>query len=443
MAVRSKTTPGLYSDGGGLYLQVTEAGAKTWIYRFMLGGKRRDMGLGAVHTVTLAEAREEARQCRLLRRDGVDPIERRRAAKLAVMADAAKAMTFKECAEAFIKSHEAGWQNAKHAAQWTSTLTTYAYPVMGSLPVNAVDTGLVMKIIEPIWTTKTETASRVRGRIESILDWATVRKYRVGENPARWKGHLDHLLPARGKVQKSGHHAALPYDEVGTFMALLRLQEGNGARALEFAILTAARTGEAIGARWDEIDLDKRLWTIPPERMKADREHRVPLSTRVIDALLMMKEARQGAFVFAGAKSGKPLSNMALLMTLRRMKRDDLTAHGFRSTFRDWCAERTAYPAEVAEMALYGDGWRAPLADRLGVSVRLVRLWEHGKQGIPFVHRRRLLAIGLQESPGRRQRLVDALGLLDQIPTTLRGWDAPRERLNEGVSMEDRGWIKP
>lgn len=350
--VRNKNAPGLYSDGGGLYLQVTEAGAKTWVYRFQLNGKRRDMGLGSVHTVTLAEAREEARQCRLLRRDGVDPIDRRRAAMLAARADAAKAMTFKECAEAYIKAHEAGWSNAKHAAQWTSTLATYANPTIGPLPVNAVDTGVVMKVLEPIWTTKTETASRVRGRIEAILDWATVRKYRVGENPARWKGHLDHLLPARGKVQKTGHHAALAYDDIGTFIAALRLQTGNGARALELAILTAARTGEVIGATWAEIDLDRKLWTIPAERMKAAREHRVPLSTAAVDVLERVKTSAECPFVFAGAKAGKPLSNMALLMMLRRMKRDDLTAHGFRSTFRDWCAERTAYPTEVAEMAL-------------------------------------------------------------------------------------------
>ncbi|MGE5546498.1 MAG: tyrosine-type recombinase/integrase [Solirubrobacterales bacterium] len=352
VTVRNITKPGLHSDGGGLYLQVTEVGAKTWIFRFMLAGKRRDMGLGATHTVSLGEAREEARKCRQLVRDGIDPIEARRATRLAARADAVKAMTFKQCAEAYIKAHEAGWQNAKHATQWTSTLKTYAYPAIGALPVNAVDTGLVLKVLEPIWTTKTETASRVRGRIESILDWARVRGYRTGENPARWKGHLDHLLPARGKVQKAGHHAALPYDEIGSFMASLRGQEGNSARALEFAILTATRTGEVIGATWDEIDIDRALWTIPAERMKAGKEHRIPLSTAVVAMLQKMKEAKQEPYVFAGAKSDKPLSNMALLMTLRRMKRTDLTAHGFRSTFRDWAAERTGYPAEVAEMAL-------------------------------------------------------------------------------------------
>ena len=367
VAVRNTTKAGFYGDGGGLYLQVTEVGAKTWVYRFQIAGKRRDMGLGAVHTVTLAEAREEAKRCRKLARDGIDPIEQRRAVKLASLAETAKAMTFKECAEAYIKSHEAGWQNAKHAAQWTSTLEAYAYPVVAPLPVQAIDTGLVMKALEPIWATKTETASRVRGRIESILDWAKTRGYREGENPARWKGHLDNLLPARAKVQKAGHHAALPYDEIGTFMASLRLQSGASARALEFAILTAARTAEVIGATWDEIDIDKRLWIVPAERMKAKREHRSPLSDAAIDLLNEMKKARQGSFVFSGMKTNKPLSNMALLMTLRRMKRDDLTAHGFRSTFRDWAAERTAYPSEVAEMALaHAIGDRVEAAYRRG-----------------------------------------------------------------------------
>jgi len=352
VAVRNMATPGLFADGGGLYLQVTKTGAKTWIFRFMLAGRRRDMGLGAVHTVSLAEARAEALRCRQMVRDGIDPIESRKAAKLAKRAEVAKAMTFKQCAEAYIKAHEAGWQNAKHAAQWTSTLATYAYPIMGKLAAAAVDTGLVMKVLEPIWATKTETASRVRGRIESVLDWATVHRYRAGENPARWKGHLDQLLPARAKVKKAGHHSALPYHQIGDFMAVLRRQDGTGARALEFAILTAARTGEVIGATWDEVDLDKRLWTIPAERMKAGKEHRVPLSDAAVAVLEAVAMIQDGDFIFPGAKAKRPLSNMAMLMVLRRMKRDDLTAHGFRSSFRDWIAECTSFPHEVAEMAL-------------------------------------------------------------------------------------------
>ena len=377
--VRNKSLPGLHADGGGLYLQITEGGSKSWVYRFMLAGKRRDMGLGGIHTISLSEAREVARRCRQLVRDGVDPIESRRAVKLAARADNMKVMTFRQCGEAFIKAHEAGWSNSKHIAQWTSTLEAYVYPSIGGLSVGAVDTGMVMKVLEPIWATKTETASRVRGRIEAILDWATVRKYRSGENPARWKGHLDHLLPARAKVRKAGHQA-LPYDQMGAFMVKLRDQESVSSRALEFAILTAARTGEVIGATWGEIDFDRRLWTIPAERMKADREHRVPLSDRALLVLEAMAKAQQGEHVFPGAKPIRPLSNMALLMTLRRMKRDDLTAHGFRSSFRDWVAERTTYPAEVAEMALaHAVGDKVEAAYRRGdlfeKRVRLMQDW--------------------------------------------------------------------
>ena len=350
--VRGKTAPGLYSDGGGLYLQITESRAKSWIYRFMMAGKRRDMGLGAIHTISLSEAREEARRCRQMVREGIDPIQSRLAGKLAAQSDAAKVMTFKQCAEAYIKAHQAEWSNPKHVAQWSRTLETYAYPSIGGLAVGAVDTGLVMKVLEPIWLTKTETAGRVRGRIEAVLDWAAVRKYRTGENPARWKGHLDHLLPARAKVRKAGHHAALPYDQMGAFMVDLRGQEGAGALALQFAILTAARTGEVIGARWDEIEITKRLWVVPADRMKGGREHRVPLSDAALAVLEATAKVRTGDYVFPGGMAARPLSNMALLMTLRRMKRENMTAHGFRSTFKDWAAERTAYPNEVSEAAL-------------------------------------------------------------------------------------------
>jgi len=284
--------------------------------------------------------------------------------------EAAKAITFKQCAESYIKTHRAGWRNRKHAAQWEATLATYAEPIIGALPVQAVDTALVMKVLEqevrdaldkptaPLWTARPETASRLRGRMESILDWAKVRGHREGENPARWRGHLDKLLPARAKVRKVEHHAALPYDKLPDFTTVLRAQEGIAARALEFAILTAARTGEVIGARWGEIDIGEKLWTAPAMRMKAGKEHRLPLSARAVAILKEMKPLCQDgqneadAFVFPGGKHGKPLSNMAFLMLLRRMKHDDLTAHGFRSTFRDWAAERTNFPSEVAEMAL-------------------------------------------------------------------------------------------
>jgi integrase len=249
-------------------------------------------------------------------------------------------------------SHQAGWKNPKHRAQWPSTLSTYVYPHFGKLPVQDVDVALVMKAVEPIWTTKPETASRVRGRIESILDWATARGYRHGENPARWRGHLDALLPTKTKVRRVQHHAALPYAQLPAFLAELRQQDGIGAKALEFAILTAARTGEVMGAKWSEIDFEARLWTVPAERMKAGREHRVPLSEPALAILKAMREVREGDFVFPGGRAGRGISNMAMIMTLRRMGRGDLTAHGFRSTFSDWCAEQTDFPAEAREMAL-------------------------------------------------------------------------------------------
>jgi integrase len=352
LAVNQAKRRGYYGDGGGLFLQVSATGAKSWVFRFKETGRLREMGLGPTHTVSLAEARQKALECRKARLDGRDPIEARRGKRILAKLDADKAMTFAACAERYIASHKAGWRNPKHAAQWPATLGTYVYPVFGSLPVQAVDVGLVMKAIEPIWVQKPETAGRVRGRIESVLDWATARGYRQGENPARWRGHLENLLPKKSKVRRVEHHAALPYTEIAAFMAELRQQEGVAARALEFAILTAARTGEVIGAKWDEIDLGERLWVVPAERMKAGKEHRVPLSDPALAILDGMRKIRQGDHIFPGGKAARPISNMAMLMLLRRMDRGDLTAHGFRSSFRDWAAERTTFAAEVAEMAL-------------------------------------------------------------------------------------------
>ena len=343
LSVRQQHRRGLFGDGGGLFLQVSERGAKSWIFRFKKDGRLRVMGLGPVHTVSLAEAREAARLCRKARLGGIDPIDARRAGRIQERIEAARAMSFAECAAAYIAAHRAGWRNPKHAAQWPSTLAAYVYPIFGGLPVQAIDTGLVVKAIEPIWTTKPETASRVRGRIESVLDWAAARGYRQGENPARWRGHLENLLPKKSKVRRVEHHAALPYVEISAFMGELRGQEGVAARALAFAILTAARTGEVIGATWAEIDVAARLWTIPAERMKAGKEHRVPLSEAAIAILGQMDQGRDKVF---------PISNMAMAMLLRRMGRGDLTVHGFRSSFSDWCAERTAFPSEVREMAL-------------------------------------------------------------------------------------------
>lgn len=370
--------PGMHHDGGGLYLKATESGA-SWVLRYMLDGRPRYMGLGPLALYGLSEARAKALEARRLRHEGVDPLEARRTARSKLRLEAAKAITFKECASQYIAAHRAGWRNDKHAGQWQATLETYAEPVIGGLPVQAIDTALVLKVLEPIWTKKPETASRLRGRIETVLDWAKVRGYREGENPARWRGHMDKLLPARSKVRRVEHHAALPYAGIGDFIAALQAQPGVGARALEFAILTAARTGEVIGATWREIDLAAKVWAVPAERMKAGKEHRVPLSPRalsILEEMLPLRQVAEGqsigdAFVFPGRKAGEPLSNMAFLMLLRRMERDDVTAHGFRSTFRDWAAERTSYPSEVAEMAL-----AHAVADKVEAAYRRSDLFE-------------------------------------------------------------------
>ena len=351
--VETKRKPGLYGDGGGLYLQVGPSGSKAWLFRFMLRGRAREMGLGSINARTLQEARDEALACRKLLLQGNDPIEARDAQRAQEKLDAAKAMTFRECAAAYIEAHRAGWKNGKHADQWRNTLDTYAGPVIGDLPVQGVDTGLVLRVLEPIWKDKPETATRTRGRIEAVLDWASARGFRPGENPARWRGHLDKLLPKRSKVRRVEHHAALPYLDVSAFVAQLREQPGVAARTLEFAILTATRTQEVIGAKWVEIDLTRKTWTIPAARMKAQREHRAPLPDRALKIIEQMQEARHSDYVFPGAREDEPLSNAAMLALLkRRMGRNDLTVHGFRSTFRDWTAEQSNFPREVAEAAL-------------------------------------------------------------------------------------------
>jgi integrase len=355
LAVSRLSKPGLYADGAGLYLRVGRNGSKSWTFRFMLNGKAREMGFGGLHKVGLADARKKAGDARLLLSEGEDPLtqrhlnEKRRAA--AEKRATSRSITFDQCAEAYIGAHEISWKNEKHRQQWRNTLATYVSPVFGSVPVQAVDTDHIVKVIEPIWSKKTETARRLRGRIEVILDWAKVRGFRNGENPARWRGHMSHLLPARTKVRAVMHHAALPYNQIPSFMAELRRIEGSGAAALEFLILTAARTGEVIYARWSEVDLKKRVWVVPPERMKGYREHRVPLSKAATLALNRIKEPK-GLYLFPGPTPDTPLSNMALLMTLGRMDRGHITAHGFRSTFRDWAADQTNFPNEVVEMAL-------------------------------------------------------------------------------------------
>jgi len=350
--VSKKKKPGCYADGLGLYLQVAAGGSKQWLFRFMRDGRARKMGIGATHTVSLAEARDEALRCRKLLHDDIDPIEERKKRKAEARLAEARSMTFRQCAEQYIRDHESSWKNAKHAGQWPSSLEAYAFPVFGNFPVSEIDLPLILRAVKPVWHTKPETASRVRQRIETVLDWATTSGYRKGDNPARWRGHLENLLPPRGKVRRVEHHPALPYADIPDFMAKLRGMDGVSARALEFAILTATRTGETLKAQWSEIDLDSKMWTLPAARMKAGKEHRVPLSDRARKLLADLPREKGNEHVFIGAKTGRPLSDMSLLMTLRRMGREDLTTHGFRSTFRDWAAEQTAYPNHVVEQAL-------------------------------------------------------------------------------------------
>jgi len=347
--------PGMHAVGGvpGLHLQVTDTGAGSWLLRVLVGGKRREIGLGGYPAVTLAQAREKARATRDDIVKGVDPVAQRKAARSALMAQHEARSTFDECARRFIESKAAEWKNPKHRAQWAATLETYASPTIGKLNVQDVTLAHVVKILEAdnLWTTKTETASRLRGRIEAVLDWATVRGYRTGDNPARWKGHLDKLLPAPSKTKVIEHHAALPYAQINDFITELRQRAGMAARALEFAILTAARSGEVRGACWDEIDLDAALWTIPAERMKAGKEHVIPLAQQAVAVLKSLPRIEGNPLVFPAPRGGV-LSDMTLGAVLKRMGRGDLTAHGFRSTFRDWAGETTAYPREVIEHAL-------------------------------------------------------------------------------------------
>ncbi len=352
MAVSKIDLPGLHFVGGvqGLALQVTEGSGRSWLLRATIGGKRRAMGLGAYPAVTLAKAREKAREARELIRQGVDPIGRQRAAQSALRAAMAAALTFEDCADAYIKAHEAGWRNAKHGQQWRNTLKQHAYPTMGSLMVSDVGKPQVLAVLKPIWATTNETAVRLRGRIELVLDWATASGLREGPNPARWRGYLDKLLVRPSKVNNREHHPAVPVGEVGAFMVRLRAAPGMGARALEFAVLTAARSGEVRSATWAEIDREAAVWTVPAGRMKAGKEHRVPLTTEAL-ALLNALPRMVGTDLVFPAPRGGVLSDMTLAAVMRRMG-EKAVPHGFRSTFRDWAAERINYPRDVAEMAL-------------------------------------------------------------------------------------------
>ena len=340
--IRSTNTPGMHGDGGSLYLKVTKSGTKSWIYRFQLNGKRREMGLGDANVIGLAKARQLAADCRQSVADGQDPIELRN-----VEVDAA-IPTFQELATEHIRQNESGWSNEKHVKQWTATLTRYAYPVIGKLPVNQIETRHILTILEPIWATKAETAKRVRGRIEAILDRAKVLGYRDDQNPATWRGHLSLLLPAKNKTAPVQHHPALPYYDAPEFYAALSGRDGFAALGFQFMILTAMRTGEVLGATWQEIEDDR--WVIPAERMKARRSHAVPLSEEALNILDRARKTSVNDYVFSGYRG--PLSNMAFLAILKRMKRQSITPHGFRSTFRDWAAETTSHPSDVVEMAL-------------------------------------------------------------------------------------------
>lgn len=351
--------PGKYPDGGNLYLKVrkstrkikTDAVTKSWLFRYSRFGKDTWLGLGPYADVTLSEARDLATRERKKMRQGIDPLTDKRARQIAARTTYENMLTFTECAELYIESQAPGWSNPKHIEQWRSTLNKLAGPIIGHLPVDQIDTALIMRCLEPIWTTKTETASRLRGRIESVLDWSAVRGYRKGDNPARWRGHLDKLLPRPSQVVRVKHHAALPYTNVGAFMQQLCQDKGVASRALEMTILTAARTNEVIQAEWTEFDLDRRMWVVPAERMKSKRSHRVPLSEAAVTALEVVK-GRNKRYVFPGHKRGSHLSNAAMMKVLKRLEQSGITVHGFRSTFRDWCAESTNYPADVAEMAL-------------------------------------------------------------------------------------------
>src|SRR3984893_8069962 len=352
--------PGELHDGGGLYLGASRTETKSWICRFQRDGRRRDMGLGPYPDISLADARTRASTHRRQLHDGIDPLDAKEAQRRVERASVAKGRTFREIAEEFIGRNQTSWRNAKHRQQWRNTLQAYVYPAIGDLPVAVIDTGLVVQVLDPIWTEKPETASRVRGRIEAVLDAATVRGFRQGPNPAQWKGNLAHILPARAKVRRVEHHAALPYGGLPEFFATLQDREGMAARALEFAILTAARTGEVLGATWREIDLNAKVWIVPSARMKGGREHRVSLSATTLVLLDKVRplaltsdgDPDPAAPVFSGPRRALPLSQMAMLMLLRRIGRGGLTTHGFRSTFSDWAAERTNYPREVVEMAL-------------------------------------------------------------------------------------------
>lgn len=352
LKTKALTTPGRYGDGDGLWLQVRDASRRSWLFRYARNGRAHQMGLGPYPDVTLAEARDEAASIRKTLRKGQDPLEKRRAQK-AAEAGAAR-FTFQEVAQRYHAAHQAGWRNEKHRSQWATQMAAYVYPVFGAIAVDRIGTAEVLKALEPIWHEKSMTAVVLRGRVEAVLDFARAREWRAGENPARWRGHLAKLLPQRSRITKIKHHAALPWTEVAGFIERLKASPDLAARAMELLILTAVRTQEATAAQWSEIDLITRVWTIPAERMKGGKEHRVPLSSAALALLegLRKQPGGQGQYVFPSPRGQKPLSTRACAVLLGRLRRTDITVHGFRSTFRDWAAERSTFPREVAEAAL-------------------------------------------------------------------------------------------
>lgn len=374
-----KFKPGRYNDGLGLWLQVSHSDTRSYIFQFTspTTGRVRQLGLGSTNIIDLGEARDKAREASKLVLQGIDPIDAKHEQRSQRRLEVAKRLTFKEAAEKYIEAHRSSWKGEVHASQWEATLQTYAFPIIGALSVQAVDKGLVLKILEPIWDKKPETAGRLRARIERILDWAKARDLRTGENPARWRGHLDKVLPAVRKVKSVKHHPAMPYSEIPAFMAELRQRDSISARALEYTILTAGRTSEVIGMPDPELDLSAKLWTIPAVRMKGGREHRVPLCDRAVEIIKTVPREKNNPHIFAGGKTGRPLSNMALLELLKDM-RPGLTVHGFRSTFRDWGSELTSYPNTVLEMAL-----AHAVSDKVEAAYR---------RGDLFEKRRRLMA---------------------------------------------------
>lgn len=373
----------LLGDGGGLTLQITKTGSASWLHRYTRTGKPVAVGLGAYPATSLKMARAKAEACRLLIAEGKDPLTEKRTAATATHLAAAKDKSFDECAAEYIADHRAEWKNAKHAQQWKNTIATYASPILGKRAISAVTTADIKRVLTPIWKTKNETASRLRGRIESVIDWATAHELRVGDNPARWSGHLEHLLArSTPENRKEEHHAALPYADVPKFMVDLARQEGMARWSLELLILTACRTSEVTGAQWTEFDLVKKIWTIPKERMKAGKEHRVPLVNSAIQVLERVRPFSNGTFLFPGGKKDKPLSNMAMAMLLRRMEYNEITVHGFRSSFRDYIGEETAHDFHTAEAALAHTSAKSKVAaayaraDLFDKRVAMMQDWE-------------------------------------------------------------------